>query len=184
VAKTPSPDYGRDLGKLEGSVDVLKQLTFAVIGILTVIVGGGIALFVQIHSVSSDLEMAKTELSGRLARVEGAAIGLTAGQSDVSGSLSRIEKRIAELAPLPQSPVLTLSSDDRMIIRTVLKFDPDQAYKGIGHLGDALPDAKLFDYPDELLSKIPALKGTRYTFDAKGQLLIVSLAEQRVIAIV
>jgi hypothetical protein len=185
VAKTPAPSFERDLGKLEGSVNILTKMTFAVISILTVIVAGGIALLIQMSTLKSDLENAKNDISSRLDKIETAIANMTSGQSSVSGALSRIENRLAELSrPAPQPQLLALSNEDRSMIREQLKFDPDVVYKGIGKLGEVVTNAKLLDFPDELIQKIPALKGTRYTFDIKAEILILSMPEQRIVAIV
>jgi hypothetical protein len=174
VAKNPTPDYGRDLGKLEGSVDILKSMTFVVIGFLGTIVAGGIGLFVQINGV-------RTELSQKIDKLEGAVAELRGGQTAASGTLSRIEKRLAETQ---QPPLLALTAEQVELLHSALKFDPNLAYKGIGQPGALLPDVKLYDYPSGVADKIPALKGTQYTFDMKEQILIVSTADRRIVAVV
>ncbi len=178
MSKTPAPDYGRDLGKLEGSVDVLKNLTFAVIGFLGLIVAGGVGLFVVIHQV-------KTDLGERLTKIENVVATLPAGQSSAAATLSRIEGRLsAALQPRGPAPQLLISSDDAKTIRSMLKFDPETAYKNAGRLGEILTDAKLLEFPGDVVQRFPLLKSFRYTFDVKGQILIASLPEQRIVAIV
>jgi hypothetical protein len=189
VAKAQAPDYGRDLGKLEGAVAVLTRLTFAVIGFLTVIVAGGVALFVQINQVRSDLvtqiNQVQSTLADRLSKLESSVAQVQTAQSNAAGSLSRIETRLAEASPVRQPvQLLALSTDELQLIASVLKFDQAFAYKGIGGLGDVITDAKLLDFPTEILAKIPVLKTMRYTFNAKGQILIVSLPEDRIVAVI
>jgi hypothetical protein len=186
VTKTSAPDYGRDLGKLEGSVDVLKALTFAVIGFLTVIVIGGLYLLSQISDVKIDLRDAKRDISSaleRLTTIEKMVAGIQAGQSTAAGSLSRIESLLA-LLPQGPAPQLLISSEDAKTIRSMIKFNPETAYKNVGRLGEVLTDAKLLDFPDDVVERFPLLRSLRYTFDVKGQILIASLREQRIVAIV
>jgi hypothetical protein len=114
--------------------------------------------------------------------LEIAVAELKGGQTSANNTLSRIDKRLAEAQQLP---ALALTAEQFELLHTVLKFDPELAYKGIGRQGDILPpDAKLFDYPSVVTDKIPALKGTQYTFDMKQQILIVSSADRRIIAVV
>jgi hypothetical protein len=189
VAKAPTPDYARDLGKLEGGVDVLKNLTFTVIGFLFAIGGGGIFLLTQINDVKSNLEATKVTVATALQKitnVENTIGELRSGQGSVTGSLSRIEAALrGQQSPSPQTIAtqLLISIDDAQTIRAALKLDPEQVYKGVGKLGDILTDAKLLDFPTELVAKFPQLKSMRYTFDSKGQILIAA-ADQRVIAVV
>jgi hypothetical protein len=194
VARAPASDYGRDLGKLEGSVGVLTKLTFTVISFLLAIAGGGIFLLLQVHDVKSNLDETRRNVADALERIgkietatrtiEGAVGELRGGQVAASGTLSRIESYIVAALRGQNAPQLLISFDDAQTIRATLKFDPDQAYKGVGKLGDILADAKFFDFPSDLVSKFPQLKAMRYTFDAKGQILIASLPEQRIVAIV
>ena len=186
VPKSPAPDYGRDLGKLEGSVAVLTRLSFAVLGFLTLIVAGGFALFLQIGQLRSDLtaqiSQTRSDLSERIVRLESAVAQLQSGQSSSAAALSRIESRLAVLVPSTVAP-LQLSADDQNILRASLKFDPATAYKNIVDVGAIVANAKLLNFPDAVVAKIPVLKGDTYTFDIKGRILIVS-AEQHVLAIV
>jgi len=193
VASAPA-SYDRDLGKLEGSVGVLTTLTFTVIGFLVAIAGGGIFLLWQFYDVKSSLDETKRNVADALVRIgkietatsgiKGAVSELQGGQVAASGAFSRIESYIVAALRGQNAPQLLISFDDAQTIRATLKFDPDQAYKGEGKLGDILADTKFFDFPSDLVSKFPQLKAMRYTFDAKGQILIASLPEKRVVAIV
>jgi hypothetical protein len=174
VAKNPASDYGRDLGKLEGGVDVLKNLTFTVIGFLFAIGGGGIFLLTQIYDLKSSLGETKQNVASALERIgkienaastiEGAVAELRGGQVAASDALSRIENNIAAAIRGPTSPLqpiatqLLISLDDAQTIRAALKSDPDQAYKNVGKLGDVLTDAKLLDFPADLVAKFHATK--------------------------
>jgi hypothetical protein len=64
VARAPASDYGRDLGKLEGSVGVLTKLMFTVISFLVALAGGGIFLLSQIHDVKSSVDETKAKCCG------------------------------------------------------------------------------------------------------------------------
>ncbi len=102
------------------------------ISVLIVIVAGGIGLFVQIHEVKSDLHQAGGDISNALVRVgkiETTLAEIQTGQSSTTGSLSRIESRLAALRPQSpaQAPLLLISSEDAEIIRSALKFDPSVA---------------------------------------------------------
>jgi hypothetical protein len=130
MATKPS-DFGRDLGKLEGSVDVLRNLTFAVISFLIAIVGGGIFLLVQINDVKSTLTDAKRDITSaveRIAKIEGTIGEVKTGQGSVINSLARIESALKgqpQPQPLPApTPQLLISVNDAQTIRSALKFDP------------------------------------------------------------
>ena len=185
VAKNPTQDYGRDLGRLEGSVDVLKTQSYTVIGFLVAIVGGGIFLLVQINNVRNELlekiDSVRTELSQKIDKLQGAVTTLGGGQSSANETLSRIEKRLTETQ---QPRLLALTAEQVELLHSALKFEPDLAYKGIGQPGAFLPDTKLYDYPSGLADKIPELKDTQYTFDMKKQILIVSTVDRRIVAVV
>jgi hypothetical protein len=187
---TKSPDLGRDLGKLEGSVDVLKTLTFTVIGFLIAIAGGGIFLLMQIYEVMSTVADIKRDVTGaveKIGKIEETLGPLeAAGQGSVTGSLARIESALkGQLPPLQPTvvPRLLISVNDAQAIRSALKADPDTTYKNEGKLGDVLTNAKLSDFPKELVEQFPQLKTLRYVFDVKNQILIAT-ADQRVVAIV
>lgn len=184
VAKPPS-DFGRDFGKLEGSVAVLQKLSFAIIGFLGVIVVGGLGLFVQMSGIRTDLTAqiadARLDLSQRVAKLEGGIAQIQSSQSSALTAISRIETRLAGSSPVA---ALALSPEDERTIRGFLKFDPKRAYKRIIAIGDIISDATLDEFPSDLISKVPILKGNRYTFDIKGRILIVSATSNRVRAIV
>jgi hypothetical protein len=180
MATKPS-DFGQDLGRLEGSVDVLRNLTFAVISFLIAIVGGGIFLLVQIYDVKSTVAETKRDIGSaieRITKIEGTLGEVKTGQGSVTGSLARIE------SALKGQPQLLISVNDAQTIRSALKFDPETAYKGVANLGDVLTDAKLSDFPKDLIEKFPQLKTLRYVFDMKNQILIATAADQRVVAVV
>lgn len=185
MARPAPPDYGRDLGKFEGSVDVLKALAFAVVGILGIIVAGGVALLVQVYEVKSDLSDAKRDIRDAkrdIASALGRLTQLETGQATATGSLSRIESQLsAALRPAPQ---LLISSEDAKTIRSMLRSQPGTEYKGVGRLGEVLTDVNLLDFPDDVLKRFPLLQSMRYVFDGKGEILIASLPEQRVVAII
>jgi len=191
ATKPQSPDYGRDLGKLEGTVGVLQNLSFAIITLLVAIVGGGIFLLLQISDVKSTASDTKRDIAAaveRISKLEVAIAELKTSQGSVTGSLARIENNIASALkgqpqPTPVSQLL-ISLNDAQTIRSALKFDIDTAYKGIGKLGDLLTDAKLSDFPEDLIEKFPQLKALRYVFNIKGQILIATASDQRVVAIV
>jgi len=170
VAKSPPPDYGK-----------LKNLSFAIIGLLSLTVVGGIALFVQINDVRNDLATAQKELSKKLENLELAVEELGDGQTTAKGALSRIERRLAESQVVP---ALALTGDQIDFLHEALKFNPYQIYKGVGRTGDILPYTTLYEYPSGVTDQISSLKGTRYTFDMKEQILIVSAADRGIIAVV
>lgn len=108
------------------------------------------------------------------------------GQPAAAGSLSTIASPVAAPPqPQPQGPALLLiSSNDARTIRSMLKFQPGTAYKNVGRLGEVLTDAKLLDFPGDVVQRFPLLQSERYTFDARGQILIASLPERRIVAII
>jgi hypothetical protein len=188
---TKSPDYDRALGNLEGSVGVLTKLTFAVISFLIAIVAGGVFLLVQIYDVKSTVADIKRDLGSaveRIGKIEAALSEVKTGQGSVASSLARIESSIASARPPTSQPILVpqllMSVNDAGTIRSALKFDPDTAYKGVGKIGDVLTDAKLSDFPKDLIEQFPQLKTLRYVFDAKNQILIATALDQRVIALI
>lgn len=189
VAKTPAPDYGRDLGKLEGAVDVLSKLAIAILSILVAIIVGGIGLFVQISDLKSVVTQAQNDIKSaaeKLRIVESAIGDLRAGQVASNNILTRIDSNVAALRSQntpPQLP-LNISADDAQFIRASIKFDPAAAYQIVGKIGQRLTDAKLLEFPEAVLKRLPDLQSYRYVFDLKGQLLIASAADQRVVAIV
>jgi hypothetical protein len=146
------------------------------------LLAGGFALFVQINGVTTEVNKVRTELTARLDKLENAVADLKGGQTTANGALSRIERRLAETQQA--TPPLGLTADQIALLHQYLKLDPNLAYSGIGRQGDVLQDAKLYDYPSGVVDKIPALKGTQYTFDIKGQILIVSSADRRIVAVV
>jgi len=196
MAKSSTSDSGRDLGKLEGSVDVLKTLTFTVIGFLTAIAGGGIFLLLQIYDVKSTIADTKRDVASaleKIAKIEKTLGQVEAGQGSVTGSLARIESNIESALrgppqPPPPQPILVprllISVNDAQIIRSALKADPNTTYKAVGKIGDVLTDAKLSDFPKELVEQFPQLRTLQYVFDVKNQILIASASDQRVVAIV
>jgi hypothetical protein len=110
-----------------------------------------------------------------------------AGQGSVTGSLARIESALKGQPPAPQPtpvPGLLISVNDAQTIRSALKADPDTTYKSVGRLGDVLTDAKLSEFPKELVEQFPQLRTLRYVFDVKNQILIATASDQRVIAVV
>ena len=146
------------------------------IGFLAIIVAGGIGLYIQIGDLKSDIRDTKHDVSGaleRLGKIEDDIAELKASQSDATNALSRIEDHVAALQGLPttppSAPQLLISVDDAKFIRSWLKFNPAEAYKGVGRVGDVLKDVALADFPSVVLEKFPLLKNMRYTFDLKGE---------------
>ena len=184
MATKPS-DLGRDLGRLEGSVDVLRNLTFVVISFLTAIAGGGIFLLVQVNDVRSTAAETKRDVANaieRIAKIEAMLGDVKTGQGSVTNSLARIE---STLKGSPQSaPELLISVNDAQVIRANVNYDPETVYKGSAKLGDVLTNAKLSDFPEGLTAKYPQLKTLRFVFDEKKQILIATSADQQVVAII
>ena len=65
-----APDYGREVGTLEGQVGLLTKLTFAIIPLI-IALGG--CLYWQINDVRSKLEERINGVSDRLTKIETSA---------------------------------------------------------------------------------------------------------------
>ena len=189
-------DYtGRDFGNLEGEVRTVTKLMFAIIPL---IIGLGGGLFWFINDTKTSLTGKIEELGTRLTKIETSINSkLETSFSDLrraednfaaatAGSLARIEDRIAAAGRGQSAPILLISSDDARAIRNAVegKFDPTIAYPTQAKLGDIVSNTKLFNFPENLISKYPLLRGTHYAFDVKNQLLIVSDSDQRIVAVV
>jgi outer membrane murein-binding lipoprotein Lpp len=185
MPKAKEPEFSsRDFGALEGNVGVLRQLSFAVIGLLSLIVAGGVALMVQIGGVNSKVDLLRKDVETTTDKLDKLASDLgdiRQGQMRTSETLARIDSRLApQQAPSPQ---IALSSGDLRTIREFIRFSPSAAtLKAPLSIGMILENPKLFDFPDRLLEKIPQLKATKYAIDDKGQVIVVD-AQNRVVAI-
>jgi hypothetical protein len=184
---TKQTDHSRELGNLEGKMTIVISLMFAFIPLLFA-VGG--SLFWLINDARSTLGEKIGGLGDRLTRVESTIAALQTSEmrfaTATSGSLARIEDHLAAATKGTITvPTLVFSVADAFEIRNALKgkFDPAVAYNAVGKVGDVVSDAKLFDFPEDLISKYPLLKTMKYAFDIKSQVLIVSEAEQRVVAV-
>ena len=189
-----APDYGREVGTLEGQVGLLTKLTFAIIPLI-IAMGGG--LYWQINDVRSKLEERISGVGERLTKIETSvgALGDRLAKVETSenqfaytttATLARIEERIAAAARGQSlTPILLLSYEDGLAIRNALKdtVDPAIVFNGIGKVGDVVSGAKVAAFPENLINKYPLLKNMQYTFDLKNQLLIVD-ADRRIVAVV
>ncbi len=187
VTKTP-PDFNRDLGKLEGQMSIVIRLMWAVFPVI-IAIGG--SLFWLINDSTKSLGEKIIGFGDRLTKLETSVNAVKTGEdrfaSDAAGALSRIEDRLAAAAKgQPTSPgsILLISTADAATIRNAVQsnFDSATAYNNVGKIGDIVSNVKLFEFPEPLINKYPLLKGTRYAFDIKGEIMIVT-ADQRVIAV-
>jgi hypothetical protein len=206
-----APDYGREVGNLEGKVDMLVQST-AVVGelagkvtiltktlyaLIALIVPFGAALMWQVLDGKWKLEEKINGLGNRLTAIETTGGAVNDRLTKLEGSeksfvstttetLGRIEGSIAAFTQGQKlTPILLLSLEDAAAIRNGLKayVDPAIVYNSVGKIGDQVSGTKLAAFPDILTSKYPLLRNMQYVFDQKNQLLIVD-ADQRVVAIV
>ncbi len=185
----PKPDYGRDLGKLEGQMTIVITLMFAIIPL---VIAMGASLFWLINDAKSNLGAKIDGIGDRLTKLEASVVTLQTTEnrftSATAGSLSRIEDRLVggtKVQPTVVIPTLLVSYEDAAAIRNAVKgtFDQASTYKSIGKVGDIVKDVKLLNFPEDLISKYPLLKSTQYAFDLKGELLIISEADQRIVAV-
>ena len=181
----------QDFGEVKGTVDTLKTIGIWILGFLGVLIGSAGALYVQFGDVKTDVAVIKRDvatITDRLTKLEKQVADIQSGQVSAATILSRVEAKLQQPPPQPRPapPMLALTSEEGMIIRDLLKSDfvPAIAYKTGARIGDEIPVASLRDFSDTLLSKVPKLKGTKYAFDEKGQILIASASDNRVVAII
>jgi hypothetical protein len=195
------PDIGRDVGKLEGSVGLLTKFSFAIIGLLGLVVAGGITILLQLGDIKSDLALAKKDIayvSEKMAKIDANTSETQRAQSSAAVVLARIDQRLSaqrEQQLSPQIPIFQISDAEAQFVREYLNkigmFDKVNALSDAANttlkvdhkVGDTIPNAPLFEFPSELLFKLPKLKGSKFTIE-NDAVLIVSAEDRRVLAII
>jgi hypothetical protein len=123
-----------------------------------------------------------------LGTLDKSAADLASGQSRIvtlQGNISSTLAQINDKIPQGQGvQVLALSGGEQQIIRDFFGVPKGPATQPPKFkVGDAAPDATAI--PDDLVAKVPQLKGLAYAKDAgNGSVLIVALPARRVIAII
>lgn len=185
------PDLGRDVGKLEGSVSLLTKLSFTIIGFLGIVAAGGAAILIQFGGLSNEIALVRKDVSTaneKLTKIERDMAEVRTAQSSVASVLGRIETQVTRQAPPSPSPqmlALKMSPNDTRTLWEILgKIPPPMINFVSVKLGEKLPmNTMLLDFPTELISKVPQLKGLKYTFD-QNSIVIVDATDNRVMAIV
>lgn len=199
------PDIGRDVGKLEGRVGLLTKLSFVMIGLLGLVVAGGITILSQLGDLKGDLALAKKDIgyiNEKMAKIDANISDMQRAQSSAAVALARIDQRLSaqrEQQLSPQIPIFQISDAEAQFVREYLikngmfakisalsKGTADAANNALklGYkVGDAIPNAPLFEFPSEILFKLPKLKGAKFTIEDDA-VLIVSADERRILAII
>jgi septal ring factor EnvC (AmiA/AmiB activator) len=165
-----------------------RMLYFLAFIILSGIIGG-FAIYKEVGALNAELAALKNDIkttSEQLYRLP----QISTAQTQAQTSLARIEERLAAavVRPQPEAPIeqLALGDNERALLRKVLaatsKITGDPPVARVGEIVPA--SLALQALPEELLTQVPKLRGTRYAVDDKsGLILIAAGAGNKVLAV-
>ena len=146
-----------------------KTLLFPIsIGLLSVSSIVGFVLLGRVEGINSDLAAMKNDLAAtkqRMTRAEKTFGDVTTLKEQLLSNRTRIECR-------PSRSTLTLPDLERDLVRQFIKVPPPPpgAQPRI-QIGESLPDGILSPFPDQLIEKLPKLRGARFAVDRNGESL-------------
>lgn len=153
---------------LEGRVDLLQKWLWGVTGLLGTILAAAVAIYSQVGDVKTDIAVIKTSvtnISGRLERME-------KGLDDIRNDGRTILGRLRPAEPAPRPPTrdprdiiagFWVTDAEAKLIRELLQAPQKTDAPPKIALWSRVPEATLI--PDELVGKLPKLKGLRYAVD-------------------
>jgi hypothetical protein len=199
----------RDIGSPQSSVDkqfenVNRQIArsdyyiFGLYGLIGAVIGGGFLLRSDLGDIKAQvvksgaeiegLRRDMTTVQGRIGAIETNTSQIVSGQNQMVAiqrqmavNLEQINSKISA-APTPQ--LLALSPDEEQTIREFFGLNkgqpsPEKPKYGFGEI---ISDAK--PLPNDLVTKLPKLKGFKYTFDPSNNSALIVGADDRIVAII
>lgn len=190
-----------DLGGFKSSVD--KQFSYLVrwiIGLyalIAAIIGGGFLLRADLGRIEGQIARSGAEIEGlrrdvsslqqEMRSLQKSASDNTASQNRMLSAMQRqIASGFAEinnkLPAVSSNPLIALSTDEEQTIRTLLGVTAGPAKSAKYGIGDLLSGTVPF--PDEVVAKVPKLKGFTYAKDPDNGSVLVADNRGRVVAVI
>ena len=185
----------------KSSVD--KQFSYLVrwiIGLyalIAAIIGGGFLLRADLGRIEGQIARSGAEIEGlrrdvsslqqEMRSLQKSASDNTASQNRMLSAMQRqIASGFAEinnkLPAVSSNPLIALSTDEEQTIRTLLGVTAGPAKSAKYGIGDLLSGTVPF--PDEVVAKVPKLKGSTYAKDPDNGSVLVADNRGRVVAVI
>ena len=189
------------MGGFKPSVD--KQFSYLVrwiIGLyalIAAIIGGGFLLRADLGRIKGQIARSGAEIEGlrrdvsslqqEMRSLQKSASDNTASQNRMLSAMQRqIASGFAEinnkLPAVSSNPLIALSTDEEQTIRTLLGVTAGPAKSAKYGIGDLLSGTVPF--PDEVVAKVPKLKGFTYAKDPDNGSVLVADNRGRVVAVI
>jgi hypothetical protein len=159
---------------LEDRVDLLQKWLWGLAGLLGTVFAAAVWINVQLGEQKTDIAVIKTDVKNvgdRLARIEKTVDDIRSDSGQILSRISRLEP-----APRPQptpapSPDLRpvagfyLTDGEAKLVRELLRTPPKSDAPAKYGLWVRVPETDTTPLPDDVVGKIPKLKGLRYAID-------------------
>jgi hypothetical protein len=170
---------------LEERVGVFQKMVWTVIGLLGAIMIGAGAIYIQIGDLKTDVGVIRTNIINlveRFSKMEKSAEDSRASERQIITTLGRIEAQVPKSDPIIAGFYLTASEASAIaqVLRPPLRNDNQPTIS----VGSRVPENMLRPIPDELLAKIPRLRGARYVIDANNAVALAAPGTDVIFAIV
>ena len=166
----------------------MKGATFAVLGVLSIVVVVGVAVEGQLVALKRELVAARSELAAtkeRVGRLEN-WLAESRGQQGLQGGRARGHEDVVNLSgDVAAGTTLELSREAIKLLRDYIKVPP--APLGTAPTispGAVVPEAMLVPVPPQISEKVPALNGARFTTDRNGAIVLLRKGSRRADAVV
>jgi hypothetical protein len=162
-----------------------RRYVLAFIGALIVAVSWGARELYVLNASVKGLSDQVTRIEGDLKEVRNLTVDSRTSAKRILEIVERIDERQQRIAPTPPFQPLTLSDGEAQLVRNRLGVPPLTAPIGKIKIGDALPETQTKPFPDDLVAKLPKLKGARFFVDdANNGVALVDVISNKVFAII
>ena len=175
----PEPETTLAASKRSKKAGILAGIVLAALATL----GVGAAVVGQFTAVKIQITGLKNDVAGlreKLAKLEANVVAAPPLANEAKGGAD------ARMPAIPvRTPPFSLTRDEIQLIRDFIKVPPAPpgAARNI-NVGDILPDTALAPLPDQIMEKLPKLRGARFTVDRNGAIVVVAPGTNRVDVII
>jgi hypothetical protein len=151
---------------------IVHRTFFVVLAVVGVATLAGFAVYIQISTLKAEIAALKREAAAtkeKLGKLEKGMADVATAQTDLVAALSRTDTR-----GWPARGSMTLSDDEKRLVRSMIRVAPRAPGTAQTiNVDDAIPSSALIPIPEQLMEKLPKLKGARFTVDRNGAIAIV-----------
>lgn len=177
-------EFRKSIEERVGWLRALVWTLLGFVGTLIALVGGVYWLFGglpdRITRMQDDIKELRSDFRGVLSESRNVRGELKDARSEILTALARIESKQGQ----PGTRVASLSESESKIIRDRLGLPPVTNEPGKFKIGDLLSEGSTKPLPDDLVAKLPKLKGARFASDINNALLLVDGVSGQIFAII